>query len=164
MKNALGQLIDDIVKEETKNLYNVVGYMGRMIEADWTIYSRRVMDDYYRDYQFTTQRYKQTGSLRNVVEPVHRQRGGKHTAGIRLDPERMYHGELPQFNEEGILDNFMSGMHGNIPYTIPGTGEKISRYIQITRPSAEQMLDNYYHRYDSRIDKFFEDGRREYAS
>ena len=164
MNNAIQKLIDDIVQEETRALYNIVGYMGRMIEADWKIYSRRVLDDYYRDYAFTTQRYDQTGSLRNVVESVHKQRGGKHTAGIRLDANRIHHSPLPQFSEEGILDNFMSGMHGNIPYTIPGTGEKISRYVQITRPSAELMFDNYYDRYDAKIDQFFEAGRSQYAS
>ena len=164
MTNSLSQLIDEIVEEETQVLNNVTRYIAVMAQEDWKLFSRRVMDDYYRDHAFTTGRYEPTGSLRNVTQPVFESRGGHYTAGIKFDPGKMSHSPLPQFNEEGIFENFMSGMHGNIPYTIPGTNTKISRYIQVTRPSAELMFDNYHDRYDARIDKFFEDGRRQYAS
>lgn len=158
-RNVVNQIVDDIVKDATKTLESTVKYVAEMTASDWERMARHVMDAYYSDYSETTGRYERTFSMRdNVIERVLRKDGDGYVAGIKFDPSRMNHGDLSQFREYDIWENFMYGQHGNEDYTTPKTKQQITRNVHFTTPYAKAVLDKYYGTYDRKVDKYFEEG------
>lgn len=159
MDNIAKQIAKDIVNSQMQVLEKTVAYMARKTSEDWTRMARKVMDDYYSDYQFTAQLYDRTFSMRdNIIVPVLRQTGAGWEAGVEFDYSRMDHGDMPQFREYDIFENFMYGQHGNEDYTVPGSNKEIMRNIYFTTPNARTVLDKYYQNYDAQMDKYFEEG------
>lgn len=158
-RNVVDRIVDDIVKDAEKTLNNVTKYVAKNVADDWETMARSVMDAYYSDYSKTTMRYKRTFSMSDdVIERVFKRSGDGYVAGVKFDPSRMDHGNLPQFREYDIWENFMYGQHGNEDYTAPITRQQTTRNVYFTNPYAKAVLDKYYSTYDRQIDKHFEDG------
>ena len=160
MDNIAKEIAKDIVNSQMQVLEKTVAYMAQKTSEDWTRMAKKIMDDYYSDYRFTTMTYEQTFSMRdNVIVPVLKQTGTSWEAGVKFDYSRMSHGDdITASGEFWILNNFLYGYHGNENYTNPKTGEKIKRNIFVTSPSAKTELDKYYQNYDAQMDKYFEEG------
>lgn len=153
MDNIAKQMAQDIVNSQMQVLEKTVAYMAQKTSEDWTRMARKVMDDYYNDYEKTGKYYPQTGDMqRNLIVPVLQQSGNQWEAGVKFDYTRMNHGEMPQFREYDIWENFMYGQHGNEDYL------DSMRNIYFTRPYARMVLDKYYENYDSQMDKYFDEG------
>jgi hypothetical protein len=160
----VGKFVDAIIKDNEDTLNNIVDFMATMIKIDWQCKVDEVLDNYYQDH-LNGNRYKnkRTKSLYNdVTLPICNKIGSSYVTGVMFFPDLMSHSPLKQFNEEGIFENFMTGAHGNVPYTMPGTGEKIERKIHYTSPSAQSILDKYYNDYDKKIDEFWALGKALY--
>lgn len=77
-----------------------------------------------------------------------------YQAGVIFDEEelmkKMKHSRMgANFTEWNIVENFLSGVHGNDD-------------VYITTPSADMVLDNYIYSYASRFDKHYNDALRKF--
>ena len=159
MDNIAKEIAKDIVNSQMQVLEKTVAYMAKKTSEDWTRAAIKVMDAYYFDYDHTGKYYKQTFSMRNnVIVPVLKQTGTNWEAGVEFDYTRMGHGNMPQFREYDIFENFMYGQHGNEDYTVPNTNKEITRKIHFTTPYARMVLDKYYDDYGKTMDKYFDEG------
>ena len=155
--NIADQIVDGIMRDVKNRLNRAVRHIATSAQRDWKNIAKSVMDQYYYDYAETTMRYDSTFSMYNdLIVPVFWKKNSNYTIGIRFYPNKMDHGKLPMFNEEGIYENFMSGAHGNTKYK----GVENARNIFVTTPSARSVLDEYYESYDTQIEKYFQEGRR----
>jgi len=153
------EVANDIVNDQMKVLQKTIEYMAKKTSEDWERMARRVMDDYYSDYDKTTQKYERTFEMKNkIITPVLKQTGFDWEAGVDFDFEQMDHDDITDTGEFWIWKNFMYGYHGNENYTVPTTGKKIKRNVYISSPPAKEVLDTYYKNYDSKIEEYFEDG------
>lgn len=157
IRNVTKNIANDIVSDQKQILEQAIAYMAQKTSEDWTRVAKKVMDDYYADYDKTTQRYKQTFSMRDTVVPVLKRTSDGFEAGVEFDFERMSHQDITDTGEYWILNNFMYGYHGNENYTLPD-GTKILRNIYRTTPHAKFILDEYYKNYDSQMDQYFDEG------
>ena len=157
MGSNIDKLVDAVVDEARETMNNIVATVAVMTKYDWEIKVSQVMDGYYNDHvKGNRYRNKRTKSLRNdLMRASTRHVGNQYFVSIELDPSRMNHSPIPQFTEEAIFENFMDGAPGTVPYTMPGTGEKIERKIHYTTPSPQSVLDSYYENYDEKIDEFY---------
>lgn len=156
-RNFVYKIVEDIERDVTNRLNRAVRHIATNAHKDWITIGKYVMDQYYYDYSETTMRYHSTYSMYNdLIVPIFWKKNSNYNIGLRFYPNRMDHGALPQFTEEAIYDNFMSGAHGNTKYA----GVENARTIFTTTPSAQSVLDNYYYNYDKQIDKYFEEGKR----
>lgn len=159
------EIAKDVVKEEMERFEKVIQYVAECTARDWELMARKVMDDYYADYVYTTRRYKQTFSMYESVVPVLTRNADGYEAGVLFDYSRMshgdksdvgdanHHGAITNAGEFWILNNFIYGYHGNENYTTKD-GEKITRHIYVTNPPAGKVLDDYYQAYDAQIDRY----------
>ena len=153
------EVANDIVNDQMKVLQKTIEYMAKKTSEDWERMARKVMDDYYSDYDKTTQKYNRTFEMRQkIITPVLKQDGFNWEAGVKFDVFGTMDHELEDFDEISIFQNFMHGHHGNKNYTVPTTGEQIKRNIYISPTPAKEVLDMYYKNYDRKIEEYFEDG------
>lgn len=110
-QTSLNRILNNIITDTRKKTKAALEYAGQKISGDFAVMAYLALDNYYSEYN--PKFYKRTNQLMDSsYYKVNKRNGFSIDAGVVFDPELMNHPHkgIP---EEGIMENFMYGIHGN---------------------------------------------------
>lgn len=132
-QTSLNRILDNITTDIRKRTKAALEYAGQKISGDFAVMAYLALDNYYREYD--PDYYKRTYQLMNdSYYKVNQRNGFFVNAGIIFNPELMNHPHkgIP---EEGIMENFMYGIHGSPDVYDSGVNYR-------------DQMDNFYKQYN----------------
>lgn len=109
--NSIDKIVNNITADVSRKTKAALEYAGQQISGDFAVMAYLALDSYYNEY--TPDYYNRTYQLmNNSYYKVNNRQGFKVKAGVKFDSSLMNHPHkgIP---EEGILENFMFGIHGS---------------------------------------------------
>ena len=111
--NAIDKIVNNITADVSRKTKAALEYAGQQISGDFAVMAYLALDSYYNEYTKPPREYNRTDILmKNSYYKVNNCQGFKVKAGVKFDSSLMKHPHkgIP---EEGILENFMFGIHGS---------------------------------------------------
>lgn len=130
--NSIDKIVNNITADVSRKTKAALEYAGQQISGDFAVMAYLALDSYYNEY--TPDYYNRTYQLmNNSYYKVNNRKGFKVKAGVKFDSSLMNH-PRKGIPEEGILENFMFGIHGS-----PDVYESGVEY----RGQMDKFYDNY---------------------
>lgn len=130
--NSIDKIVNNITADISRKTKAALEYAGQQISGDFAVMAYLALDSYYNEY--TPDYYSRTYQLmNNSYYKVNNRKGFVIKAGVKFDSSLMNHPHkgIP---EEGILENFMFGIHGS-----PDVYDSGVEY----RKQMDKFYDNY---------------------
>lgn len=146
--NSIDKIVNNITADVSRKTKAALEYAGQQISGDFAVMAYLALDSYYGEWKpdYYNRLYDKTGSLLNSYYKVNNRKGFVIKAGVKFDSSLMNH-PRKGIPEEGILENFMFGIHGS-----PDVYESGVEY----RGQMDKFYENYV---DSNIPyKYFVQG------